>query len=190
MPTVYKRPNIMFLPNVFEKDITHDDHIFDDKFSETVAYEASVPEIQHYTSIPATYTTLDKWITVTNLCCWNCDRQFKNRPIFVPDSIYFTKNAERIMDVNGVFCSFNCAQKYIDEKYKGPSRDDRTKFLQILFKDFYGYRAPIIKPAPEKTKMKKYCGEKGVTADEYQKMIEELNANYELSCYKLEHYRK
>lgn len=181
-----KRANIMFLPGVFEKDLIIDDKMITEKFSEAIYYYEAPPLETKYIALPRTYTTPTSWVKSTNLHCWECDRQFRGCPIFISGARYI-KEGERTIDVHGNFCSFNCAQKYIDEHYTGATRDDKTRDLLNLHKEITGRDAILIKPAPEKTLMKKYCGEDGVNAIEFQRLLEEVQEEYQVEHYRLDH---
>lgn len=181
-----KKANIMFLPGVFEKDLIIDDKMITEKFSEPIYYYGSQPMETKYSDLPRVYVSASSWIKSTNLHCWECDRQFRGTPVFIPGARY-VREGERVIDVIGNFCSFNCAQKYIDERYTGSIRDDKTRDLLNLHKELTGRDAILIKTAPEKTLMKKYCGEEGINAIEFQRLLEEVQEEYQVEHFQMEH---
>ena len=178
------KTKILFLPGVQENMLAVDDSIFDDKFTEDLNVGPKITDVSvTYRSLPAKYTP-DGWVKNTNLHCWNCSLQFANIPVFIPDSITEGKNGNEY-ERYGCFCSFNCAQKFINETMEHQQKDDKTRMLRTLYKDFTGKIVEIIIPSPSRTIMDRFCGEGGISPDDYKKKIDELNTDYELSTYKM-----
>ena len=93
------------------------------------------------------------------------------------------------MGVYGNFCWFNCAQKWINEKCKiDGTHDDKTRMLKILYEMFTGNKIQKIVESEDKTVMKQFCGEHGITQQEYRDNMNLLNSEYELTEYKLSHF--
>lgn len=186
MESTYRRPNILFLRGVYIDDLKSQDEIFDRKF--TSAEVQPVNKII-YQSIPEHFTTMQQWPRSTNLKCWECDCSFTSTPVFVPTDMYRNRKGELMFDTHGNFCTFNCAQKYIEEKFRNePSKHDKDKFLKILHGIFTGKKTDRIVPAPDKTLMQQYRGDGGISYKEFRDRIFELNADYELTIYKLDHF--
>jgi hypothetical protein len=196
MAAVYKGPNILYLPGLQAKDLDDDDGIFDDRFTENIASvdadgaESHTTFMQiHYNEIPSTFTCMQSWIKSTNLLCWHCDRSVKSIPWFVPNEIYSDKEGKRVIEPFGNFDKVNCVQAFINDHYHGTQHDMLTKNLLMLYETFMNRRVPLIKPSPPRTIMKKYCGDSGITSEEYEKMIVEINSDYSLGQYKMEHFK-
>jgi hypothetical protein len=103
--------------------------------------------------------------------------------------MYRNRKGELVFDTHGNFCTFNCAQKYLNEKFKGdPSKNDKDTYLKILYKIFTGKKIDKLVCSPDKTRMQQYCGENGITYKEFRDKIYELSNDYELTTYKLEHF--
>lgn len=188
----YRRANVLFLPRVTESDLVLDDTIFDKKFVEgidTKEKEVAITRVCVYGKIPSVAVS-GKWTTSTNLHCWNCDLQFPTTPVFVPTGITENEFGLTEYEVHGNFCTFNCAQSYIEDKFSGQQRDDRTRMLKMLYKAMTGRRIEIIKPSPEKTIMERYSGTPGLSAVEYKEKINELNKEYDLGVYKMDQLSK
>ena len=49
------------------------------------------------------------------ICCWNCCHSFETAPISIP-----MKDVEsfKLWALKGVFCSFNCAKRYIMDNHR------------------------------------------------------------------------
>lgn len=190
------QPNILFLRGVFAGDLDSDDTMFDNRFMSGAPDDMTIDPfincIEHtgteLASIPTTFTTWQQWIKSTNLRCWNCDRGFKNPPIFVVDDVSYA-DGNRIITPHGNFCSDNCAQAYIDVTYRGVAHDDKTRYQVMLARERTGKNIAMIKPSIPKTCMKAYCGPNGITPDEYEKRLKELNNDYSLRDYKIEHLK-
>jgi hypothetical protein len=210
-----KKPNLLFLKGI-SLDDRKKDNIFVEKYCEnnavTVYTDLQVPEYDSYTtlseygnsnattmrgkiiydSIPKTFNTIDKWPKRTNLRCWNCCRQFNSIPVFIPTDISRNESGEEEIGVHGNFCLFNCAQQYIDEKYNkyNNDHDNKTRMLLIVYSKFNAGRKTVkIIASPDKTEMKMFMGEIGITESQYEEKIFENNNDYTLDHYKLEHFK-
>jgi hypothetical protein len=142
--------NLLVLKGIKLSDLESDD-MFESKFIENSEIETNV-EKTHYKALPKQFTSLENWPKSTNLLCWSCDRAFTKIPIFIPINIY-KENDTQIMDTEGCFCSFNCAQSHINLYYEGIERDDKTRFLILLYEIINGESIKIIIPSPYKFMM-------------------------------------
>ena len=116
-----------------------------------------------YDSIPATFNAAkrDLWPSSTNLACWSCTLSFQTPPCFIPTHYHRTSSGE-VFGVEGNFCSFRCALRYIDENIKKiEKRWDAKELLQILYQKFHENGPPFneIQPAPPKTRLTKFGGD-------------------------------
>lgn len=152
----YKPPNILTLTGVTIDDYIPLEDVADDKFLTDSEYESH--DIIPHNKIPQVFTSLSKWPTNTNLCCWSCGFKFDNVPIFVPT--YIRENNDIIeIGVLGNMCSFNCAEQWIE--IRAISREERHKLqtnLCFLFYIFTGRHISYIKPSPCKTNLLQYGG--------------------------------
>ena len=179
-----RKKNLLILKGIKLSDL-ESDYMFESKFIENSEITATI-EKTIYQSLPRHFTSLDNWPKKTNLLCWSCSRQFNTIPVFIPEDIY-EENAIRIMDVKGCFCSFNCAQSYIDLYYKGVQHDDKTRFLILLYEIFNDKTIKIIIPSLPKHVMEQYCGEIGISSREYGNKIIEINNDKKLKNYSINH---
>lgn len=189
---VYKEPNILFLRGITPEDLKSDDSIFDTKFTECIngiEESKNVTAPKHFTSLPTKFTTWDRWPTSTNLKCWTCDRNFTTVPIFIVDDYSINTENQRVITPVGNFCSDNCAQSYIDKNYTRNQHDNKTRYQLMMRRERTGDNTVVIKPSPSKTTMKQYCGDHGITQTEYEKKIEKLNSDFNLTQYKMEHFK-
>jgi hypothetical protein len=190
---IYKQPNILHLKGVFESDICFDELIFETKFTEvfnsTTGVVSRAPE-KKYDQVPTKYTGYKNHPKTTNLHCWNCDNTFSTVPYFMVDDTVMKPNNEEESDISGNFCSENCTQAHIDKYFTGSNHQDKTKYLTKTVREFTCRDVIIIKPSYEKTIQKKYCGERGVSTEDYIKMNRELISDYSLGSYKMEQFRE
>jgi len=180
-----RRANILFLKGVYLADLGNRDEIFDRKFA-SIDERSTIRVI--YQPLPERFTALENWPKCTNLKCWECDCSFSTVPIPIATDMY-ALGADIAFDTHGNFCTFSCAQKYINTKFKNePSKHDKDKFLKILCFIFTGKKTDFIVPSPDKTKMQQYCGEGGLTYQAFRDEIYRLNSDYDLSMYKLSQF--
>jgi hypothetical protein len=169
-----KRSRVLFLPGITLSDCYGLGGLFQHK-----VLDSSTDDDPTIGKIPPRFTELKLWPTGTNLKCWHCDLIPKERPIFVPQNIEPTLSHERCMRTKGSFCSFNCAQAYINTEYSGEAKKDKTGLLLILYRIFNGKVIQSIQPSPEKYIMTTYGG--STTPDEYRHIIASLDKNFEKS---------
>jgi hypothetical protein len=174
---------------VFAEDLERDDLMFDNKFMTSAVTDVATDDVNGTTefnySIPQTFTSPKLWIKSTGLKCWNCDRFFKNPPLFIVEDVANIDSVRTITTI-GNFCTDNCAISYINANYKGTERDDKTKYQIMLARERTGKNITIIKPAPPKTIMKAYCGSNGITPEEYEQRLNELSTDFSLTTYKID----
>jgi len=177
----------LFLKDVFKTDCNRIEDIFQNRLMHRVDHEKKI-----YDTIPKIFTTLDKWPMTSNLLCWFCNRAFKTRPWFEPQSIepYFnnttagkflnsaemkkainTKNV--IITCQGVFCSCNCVCAYINlHTHNLAEKYNKIAMLKYVYEIFTGISIAEIKPSPKHTEMIQYGG--CLTPSEYQCKIDQL----------------
>jgi len=182
----YKPTNFLRLPLVSRKNCIQVEDMLETKLfnysDDKKLYEGTPQEVldkydPSYDDIPKTFTSLDLYPESTNLLCWYCDRAFNNRPIFISPSLkeieQYGSKIQFEFEVYGNFCSFNCAEAYINFSYVGDKKDKFKTRLNILYEIFTGKHTMIIEPAIPKTLMKKYGGY--LTDDEYSDKMQKIN---------------
>ena len=173
--------NILFLRGIYKKDYKKIEQIF----QENIINEINMKQSRiKYDKIPATFTGLDTWLSHTNLNCWHCTNKIKFIPKFVPKNIepragdYEKKTKKKCynISVEGCFCSFNCAQAYIDLAYSKNVYEyiNLCNMLLFLYTIFTGKKITFIKPSPNKNRMVQFGGQ--LSPDEYEKEIDCLDA--------------
>ena len=183
----------LFLQGVFKKDCKRIEEMFQDKL---MVENIKPQETKVYDKIPVNFTTLNNWLKSTNLCCWYCNRTFKNRPWFEPQSIEpisetsngvlldynelkkcINKKSLSIV-VNGIFCTCNCVRAYIDLHTNELSdKLNKIAMLKYTYEIFMGKPIPDIQPSPPPTNMIQYGG--SLTPLEYQQKIDNLDTAYQ-----------
>jgi hypothetical protein len=127
-----------------------------------------------YTEIPKQFTSVDNWPKSSNLKCWECDLIGDSYPRFIPIyPQYRTPNEpneqnQPICDVLGHFDDWSCVARYIVREYPR-NKADMLAAICIFEALFSGHKKDKIMPCLSKTKMQDYCGESGLTIEQYKK---------------------
>jgi hypothetical protein len=121
-----------------------------------------------YSIIPRNFTSVDSWVKYTNLLCWHCDKIIADYPRFIPKNPAIV-NGEDVCEVYGNFHTWECALAYARKELPKESYWDTMISIKIFAQKF-AYNDNII-PAPNKTIMKQYCGDVGITSEQYDKLI-------------------
>jgi hypothetical protein len=133
----------------------------------------TIPDISYamkeYIEFPTQFTNLRDWPTKCDICCWICDRNPKSYRRFIPFNfkIINRENKEVICDPYGYFDNWNCAIKYLNTEIRGRDCNDiRNNIIELAnMYDGENY-INIAEPIP-KIVRKKYCGDNGMTDEEY-----------------------
>lgn len=139
-----------------------------------------------YTDIPTKFTKVDNWPKFSNLKCWECDRLVSGYPKFVPMNIRREFDSTLgeyvdVCDVLGNFDEWSCAVRYIYTELPKNQQPDAIQALLIFESKFTGESKKItIQPSPSKTIMQQYCGNSGITTEEYQKKIIDTANDYKI----------
>jgi hypothetical protein len=152
----YKIPNILSLTGISIDDYIPLEDVADKRLIQDDEY--NVNKLVSYNKIPQIFTTIDKWVTSTNLCCWSCCFKFNTVPKFIPTYIREINDSIEI-GVLGNMCSFNCAELWIETH--SINREERFKLqnnLCFLYYIFTGKKISYIKPALCKTNLLQYGG--------------------------------
>ena len=148
--------------------------------------------ITFYTKIPNKFTSVDSWPTSSTFKCWECDLLPLSYPKFIPKNPTFCENGEDSCDPYGHFCEWNCAVRYVENnsEFNTANRWDYLESIRLFESKFTGVLRQKILPSPPKTIMKQYCGDKGLTVEEYRTKINTLNEDYSLCTYKISQFNK
>lgn len=176
-----KATNLLILRGVYPKDFEPNSI-----FNQNAAEETKPKDV--YINMPRKFTGVDDWIKFSNLKCWHCDQIPTDYPKFIPKNIS-VEDDKITCCVEGHFDEWNCAASYIISEYMEEERWELLEALCMIEKQFSGSRKLKIHPAPKKTCMKQYCGNAGIDTDDYKNTLNRLNAEYDLSLYKMEHFK-
>lgn len=125
---------------------------------------------EYYEDLPTVFTSFSAWPQRTQLHCWRCSLRIRGPPIPVITDIYRDLNGNESMTPEGAFCWFRCAAAYIINMYRRDgSWTNKINMLRILYNKYSGKLVNYIEPSEPPTVMKKYCGNAGITEDEYYK---------------------
>jgi hypothetical protein len=188
----YVPTGILFLQGVFKKDCKR----LEDMFEENIRSNTKLHETKVYDKIPVNFVSLDTWFKTTNLNCWYCNRTFKTRPWFEPQSIEpvsevssgqilrydelrTVQNVKQLsIVITGIFCTCNCVRAYIELHTKDISdKLNKVEMLKFVYEIFNNKKIPDIQPSPPPTEMVQYGGSLSIL--EYQQKIDSLDNAYQ-----------
>ena len=109
------------------------------------------------------HTDLRQWPSSTDICCWNCCHTFKGVPVPATSTLDSRKTG-KLTKCHGVFCSFNCAKRFILDKNTHGAWEAST-LLSMLHKRITGHHAPI-RTAPPRICLTMFGG--NMTIAEYR----------------------
>jgi hypothetical protein len=182
--------NIITIKGVFLADLEEIDALYEVRPISAHEFVECVREnvYTNYSAIPKRFTTVSEWPKMTNLKCWVCDRTFTTYPKFIPiaKEITFERGSERVSWISeGNFCEWNCVIDHIRTRKPKNNQWDLEHNTGQIASIFEKKKISLIVPSPPKTEMKQYCGENGITERQYSEKIARINAEYELSSYKI-----
>lgn len=144
------------------------------------------PIMPKYIALPKFFKTVEDWPQQSNLKCWHCNRTPKSTPKFIPMQPIITADNSTIYPVHGHFDTWNCAVAYAI--YHSTSASNRKDSLQLIVEVefiFSGVKKYKIEEAPSPTEMIEYCGNGGITEDEYGEKIDQINKEYSFNQYSM-----
>jgi hypothetical protein len=158
-----RRPNILHLGGITLNDFVPIEDVFDEKVLEVVEKGDQGSEPLPFEKIPAVFTSVEEWPFSTNLRCWSCTFTFDGPPCFVPTFVRTGSDDRVEVGVEGNFCTFNCAARYIDDTYPPQAYAAKHWRMQdilcLVYFYFKGHRVRHIKPAPRKTELIGFGGD-------------------------------
>jgi hypothetical protein len=196
MNPTFKKSNILFLRGVYPNQLETLEEEFGNRLIEEAglennSYSAYAMEEITYDKIPPVFTSIETWPKTTNIHCWCCSIEFPTRPYFIPERIKNRKEGGVEMLTHGIFCSANCAIKYLDTEYgllNGNSSNKLGKWdayhgVKIVHRLFTSKSVEKIAPSPPKILMKQYGGE--LTKAQYRDLLTKFDENHTLNSYKV-----
>jgi hypothetical protein len=171
-------PKILFLRDVYKRDLQTIDIIFENKILEELKNDYNLSNEfykieDEYKKNPSIFKSIDTWISSTNILCWYCNNKFFDKPKFIPKVIEPNLNGKLSISVEGNFCRWGCCIAYINEKYpKIIENTEKRMQLYYLYNLWNGTYPKIIEPAPNKYLQKPYGGD--LSSEEYYKYYDQL----------------
>lgn len=133
--------------------------------------------------LPRVFTGVDSWPKMTTLKCWTCDLIPTGFPRFIPQDPI----------IGGVplgnFCDWPCAVDYIRCRLSKNKQWDAEKNVALVASLFAGRQIIKISASPLKTCMYEYCGDGGISPDDYRDLIAKLSQEYSLSSHRIDDFR-
>ena len=178
MDDIIQTPNVLHLHGVTIDDFVSVEDVFEKRVLEELVDEP-LTDIYPRDVIPRIFTSIETWPQTTNLRCWSCAFTFESRPCFIPTFIRKGKKSGIEIGVEGNFCSFNCAARYMIMVYppQGAFADKHWNVrnnLHIVCSMFAGHPVTHITPAPHMTAFREFGGE--MSKEEFRFLLQELDA--------------
>lgn len=143
-----------------------------------------VPELNRYeeqkyfAETPKYYTEGDQLVT-SDLKCWNCDTQFSCPASFIPICPR-GKNGGIVFERFGNYCSWPCAARDAYHRFKTERNyTDIKQGLRLVFNNIYNADVMYVKMAPDISCINDYCGNGGLTRQEYHEAIKNIQRQME-----------
>jgi hypothetical protein len=128
-----------------------------------------------YGEIPKRFTDVELWPKSSNLLCWSCDRSVIGYPKFIPLNATVIKGNDTC-NVMGNFDKWACALSYANAHLPKHIYWDICENIRTFSQKFGSITDDSnTVPAPNKTLMKQYCGDSGITNDEFDALIMKNN---------------
>ena len=116
-----------------------------------------------YTPLVKRFTGVDEHPKFTNKKWWNCDLNFDTYPTVIP--LAMEHNAGRLeCDTEGNFHSWNCAVSWARSTRSKVELGDALAAITLVAALF---GTKHVAPAPPKIMRKEYCGDSGLTREQY-----------------------
>lgn len=194
--TPFKKSNILFLRGIYPNQLETLEEEFGNRLIEEAGldcgnYSSYGMEEITYDKIPPVFVNVETWPKTTNLHCWSCSIEFPTRPYFIPERIKNRKEGGTEMLTHGVFCSANCAIRYLDTEYgvsdgnlsNKLSKWDAYHGVKIVHRLFTSKTVEKIAPSLPKTMMKQYGG--NLTKAQYRELLTKFDEDHTLNSYKV-----
>ena len=135
--------------------------------------------------------TPDKWYSDQDLCtsdckCWNCGMSFSGVSTFIPlnarrvppiiDSDGNKTEEKLLFDRYGIYCSWPCAARDAHYRFgRQKNYSDIQQGLRIVYNIIHGSNVIYVRMAPDKTTMAEYCGNGGMSNNDYINAIKMIS---------------
>ncbi|MCK9608146.1 MAG: hypothetical protein M0R33_17010 [Methylomonas sp.] len=133
---------------------------------------------QKFDELRKVFYSVDQWVQHTNLLCWYCSDEIKSYPKFIPVVLKSTLSGEQ-WNTLGYFCEWSCAEAYGEANCRDLlNMWDLRNHIAIMRQKFDGGAIHHVPPSISPTRMKKYCGEEGLTEDEYRQELQHIRSQF------------
>lgn len=178
------KSNLLILRGLTINDFAHSDSIYEPA---TVSKSLSDAQNIAYTELPSKFTSAMEWSKLfSNRKCWECDLQPMSYPKFIPENPTI-ESGEDVCDVHTHFCEWTCVVAYVMKNFTKEKIPDIMKTISLFESKFSSRYRENIPAALPKTIMKPYIGNNGLTPKQFQEKNAAINADFDLTTFKLEH---
>jgi hypothetical protein len=137
----------------------------------------SLIDFANFSSIPRVFKNAESHPKNTNLLCWHCGRPFSKIPRFIALESYHSESQPNTLEwlIEGNFCTWACAAKYINIYYSEPKKWALLQNLAVVRAQCDGGKIRLVKPAPDRNVICLYSGSAGMTQQEFIDIVENLS---------------
>jgi hypothetical protein len=123
----------------------------------------------HDCTIDIVDNALFKWKETTDLCCWWCVHPFSNPPFGLP-----IKYENNVYEVQGCFCSLNCAKSY-NLKENNYRMSEINSLIEDFRRELFGVNSLPVLVAPPRQALDIFGGY--LSIDDFRKEFYLMNKN-------------
>ena len=135
---------------------------------------SSLIDFASFSPIPRVFKDAATHPKNTNLLCWHCGRSFSQAPRFMALESYHNET-QLEWAIDGNFCTWACAAKYITIHFEEPKRWSLLQNLAVVRAQCDGGKIRLVKPAPDRSAICLYSGSAGMTQEEFIDIVESLS---------------
>lgn len=141
----------------------------------TPAPELKSNEIRAYAAMPTEFTSMDTWITRTNLCCRRCGMCIPGFPWPIVSSVDVSSVPWKFR-VHGLACLPTCIHGYIRETVDSiwSNCDTAMRYNNMVVQIIVGNRCVELVPGLPPSALQQYCGSDGMTLQYWREQNNKL----------------
>lgn len=137
--------------------------------------EVKSTEIRTFATMPTEFTSVETWITRTNLCCRRCGMSIPGFPWPIVSSVDVSSTPWKFK-VHGLACLPTCIHGYIRETLDPiwSNCDTAMRYNNMAVQIIVGNRRVELVPGLQHSVLQQYCGSDGMTLQSWREQNNKL----------------